>query len=297
MPSRSSIGPATPAGVGGLDALGSGRPESSRRLRLDLAYDGSAFHGWALQRGLRTVQGEVELAVQRVYRLPGRAAVTVAGRTDTGVHARGQVAHVDLPAALVGPVGEPLRRFARVLPPDVRVFAVEPAPDGFDARFSALSRRYAYRICDSMAGPDPLRRHEVLWHSRPLDLGALNAASQQLLGLRDFAAFCRFRAGGSTLRTLQVLQWDRDPRGLVVGRIEADAFCHSMVRALVGALIPVGEGRRPVEWPGELLAAGTRQQAGQVVAARGLTLESVEYPGADGHAARVEVTRRPRGTR
>ncbi len=286
MPNSSSVEPATSPEVGGLDAL--------TRLRLDLAYDGAAFHGWALQRDLRTVQGELELAVQRVYRLHVRAALTVAGRTDAGVHARAQVAHVDLPAAAVGPVQVPLRRFARVLPPDVRMFAVAAAPPGFDARFSALSRRYSYSICDSVAGPDPLRRREVLWHARPLDLDLLNAASEQLLGLQDFAAFCRFRSGGSTVRTLQVLRWERDEAGLAVARIEADAFCHSMVRSLVGALIPVGEGRQPLGWPAELLAGRTRHQTGQVAPAHGLTLEAVEYPDVDGHTARAELTRRPR---
>ena len=291
LPNSSPVEPATPEGAGGLDVLA---PAPYVRLRLDLAYDGAAFHGWALQRDLRTVQAEVELAVRRVYRLRERAAITVAGRTDTGVHARGQVAHVDLPVAAVTPVEVPLRRFARVLPPDVRVFAVGAAPEGFDARFSALSRRYAYRICDSVAGPDPLRRHEVLWHSRTLDLDRLNEASQRLLGLQDFAAFCRFRAGGSTIRTLQVLRWERDATGLAVARIEADAFCHSMVRSLVGALIPVGEGRQPVTWPSELMAGRTRHQTGQVAPAHGLTLEAVEYPPADGHTARAELTRRPR---
>jgi tRNA pseudouridine38-40 synthase len=187
-----------------------------------------------------------------------------------------------------------VRLLARRLPPDVRVRAASLAPDGFDARFGALWRRYAYRICDDPAGPDPLRRHEVLWHRRALDLERLTEASRSLTGLRDFAAFCRFREGGTTVRELAELEWTRDGDGVLVGTLVADAFCHSMVRALVGALIPVGEGRRPVQWPAEVLAAGVRDPAVQVVPPHGLTLEEVRYPAEDQLAERVQITRRPR---
>ena len=152
------------------------------------------------------------------------------------------------------------------------------APAGFDARFAALSRRYAYRICDHPGGPDPLRRREVLWHRRTLDVDLLNEASRALVGLHDFAAFCRFREGGTTVRELAELTWTRDVDGLVVATVVADAFCHSMVRSLVGALIPVGERRRPVGWPGQVLTTGVRDPLVQVVAAHGLTLEEVRYP-------------------
>jgi tRNA pseudouridine38-40 synthase len=275
--------PASPARDGGLV-----------RIRLDLAYDGTDFSGWARQPGLRTVQATVEDALEAVLRLPGRAALTVAGRTDAGVHARGQVAHADLEQARWEAQQHPLRVLARALPPDIGVRAVNVAPYGFDARFAALWRRYAYRICDDPGGPDPLRRHEVLCHRRELDVERLNTASRALVGLHDFAAFCRFRAGGTTVRELAELSWTRDTDGLIVGTVVADAFCHSMVRALVGALVPVGDGRRPPEWPAQVLAGGVRDPAVQVVAPHGLTLEEVRYPSADQLAERVEITRRPR---
>ena len=152
------------------------------------------------------------------------------------------------------------------------------APPGFDARFSALSRRYAYRVSDTAWGVDPLRRHDVLWHDRPLDVEALDAASRHLLGEHDFAAFCRRREGATTIRTLQRLDWERLPDGLVAATVVADAFCHSMVRALVGALLAVGDGRRRQEWPAAVLAAGVRDPAVTVAPAHGLTLEEVRYP-------------------
>jgi tRNA pseudouridine38-40 synthase len=241
------------------------------------------------------VQGTLEHAVQLVYRLPERAALTVAGRTDTGVHARHQVAHVDLPAGAWEARPHPLRAFARLLPPDIRVGRAERAPDGFDARFSGLTRRYAYRVHDGETGPDPLRRRDVLWHRRDLSTDRMNDAAQALLGLQDFAAFCRFREGGSTVRELLRLGWARDEGGLAVATVEADAFCHSMVRALVGSLLPVGDGRRPPTWPARLLAARVRDPLVQVAPPHGLTLEEVRYPPDDELAARVEITRNPRG--
>jgi tRNA pseudouridine38-40 synthase len=283
LPVPVSDEPASPSGDGGLV-----------RIRLDLAYDGTDFSGWARQPALRTVQATVEDALEAVLRLDQRAPLIVAGRTDAGVHARGQVAHVDLPAERWAAAEHPLRLLARRLPPDVGVRAIGLAPEGFDARFAALWRRYAYRICDQPGGPDPLRRREVLWHRRELDVELLAEASRALVGLHDFAAFCRFREGGTTVRELAELSWTRDDDGLVVGTVVADAFCHSMVRALVGALVPVGEGRRPAPWPAEVLTGGVRDPAVQVVPAHGLTLEEVRYPSADQLAERVHITRRPR---
>ena len=184
------------------------------------------------------------MALGRVLRLPP-PGLTVAGRTDAGVHARGQVVHADVPAAAWAAVQDPLVRLAAVLPADVRVHAVGPAPDEFDARFSALWRRYSYRICDDPARADPLRRHETLWSFRRLDLAVMNEAARYLVGEHDFAAFCRRREGATTIRALRVLDWRRDAEGLAVATVTADAFCHNMVRALVGALLAVGEGRRP----------------------------------------------------
>ncbi|HZC25997.1 MAG TPA: tRNA pseudouridine(38-40) synthase TruA [Actinopolymorphaceae bacterium] len=273
------------------------------RLRLDVAYDGTDFAGWAAQSGQRTVQGVLEEALAVVLRLDDDAPTTCAGRTDAGVHARGQVCHVDVPApafdAVPGrttrsPAEALLRRLAGALPPDVRVLDVAPAPPGFDARFSAVWRRYAYRVCDDLGAADPLRRREVLYHARPLDLPSMNAASSRLLGEHDFAAYCRRREGATTVRHLLELDWRRLASGLVVGTVVADAFCHSMVRALVGALLPVGEGQRPVGWPAAVLAGGVRDPAVNVVPARGLTLERVGYPPPEKMAERARVARRPR---
>jgi tRNA pseudouridine38-40 synthase len=280
------------------------------RLRIDLAYDGSGFSGWAAQPGRRTVQETLAVALGRVLRLPGPPRLTVAGRTDAGVHARGQVVHADVPATAWTTLARPLTRLAAVLPPDVRVHAVGPAPDGFDARFSALWRRYSYRVCDDPARADPLRRHETLWTPRRLDLAAMNEAAASLAGEHDFAAFCRRREGATTVRTLRVLDWHRsgaddgpddgpgdaprDGQGVAVATVVADAFCHNMVRALVGALLAVGEGRRPPGWPAEVLAAAVRDPAVRVVPPHGLCLEEVGYPKPEQLATRAAQTRNRR---
>ncbi len=426
------------------------------RLRLDLGYDGTDFSGWARQPGLRTVQGEIEQALGRILRLTEPPALTVAGRTDAGVHARGQVAHVDLPvealsaldrnhrrsavrepsatfppdgptptgpapvgsaaigseaigseatgseatgseatgsvstgpaatgpaptgsvstgpastgpaptgpavtgSGVIGPAsagpaptgpavsgagvsgaGVPgpavpgsgvtgpavtgsasagpavpsglvsvgavggldvderlatlLRRLAGVLESDVRVHRVSVAPEGFDARFSALSRRYAYRVSDAPGGVDPLRRREVVWHNRPLDLDALNAAAGDLLGEHDFAAFCKKREGATTIRRLQRLDWVREGDGVLVATVVADAFCHSMVRSLVGSLLSAADGRRPMEWPGQVLARAVRDSGVHVAPAHGLCLEEVSYPPDAELAERALATRRVR---
>ncbi len=266
------------------------------RLRIDLTYDGGDFHGWATQPGLRTVQGDVESALATVLRV-GEVTLVCAGRTDTGVHARGQVVHLDLDPAVLdaargrdegSPTDALTRRLNGLLPPDVRVRRVVTAPDGFDARFSPLWRRYAYRVTDGV--PDPLTRGHVLDWPRPLDLDALNEASALLLGLHDFAAFCKQREGATTVRTLLDLAWVRNG-GLLTGTVRADAFCHHMVRSLVGCLLSIGEGRRPVAWAGEVLAAAVRDPAVNVAPAHGLTLEEVAYPPDVDLAARAVQTR------
>ena len=265
------------------------------RLRIDLAYDGSGFSGWAAQPGRRTVEAVLGEALGRVLRLSGPAGpprLTVAGRTDAGVHARGQVVHVDVPAAAAADQGPRLvARLAAVLPADVRVRAAGPAPDGFDARFSALWRRYSYRVCDDPPRADPLRRHETLWSFRRLDVAAMNEAALACLGEHDFAAFCRRRQGATTIRTLRELGWRRDEEGIAVATVVADAFCHNMVRALVGALLAVGEGRRPPGWPATVLTAGVRDPAVRVVAPHGLCLEEVGYPPPAELAVRAVQTR------
>jgi tRNA pseudouridine38-40 synthase len=227
----------------------------------------------------------------------------VAGRTDAGVHARGQVAHVDVPVAAWqavvgrqsgGPEEVLVRRLAGLLARDVRVRAAAVAPPGFDARFGALWRRYTYRICDSVAGPDPLERRFVLRHPRPLDVATMDRAGHGVLGEHDFAAFCRHRAGASTVRRLFGFSWWREHAGLVTADVRADGFCHHMVRALVGACLAVGEGRRPAEWPATVLAGRAKDSAVTVVPPHGLTLEAVGYPADDQLAGRVDQTRRRR---
>jgi tRNA pseudouridine38-40 synthase len=255
------------------------------RLRIDLAYDGTDFYGWAAQPALRTVEGELAAALATVLRVPS-LDVTCAGRTDAGVHARGQVVHCDAD----DPPDQLVRRLNGVLPRDVRVRRVAEAPEGFDARFSALWRRYAYRVADTPEVLDPLQRRQVLAWPRPLDLGAMNDASAALVGLHDFASFCKQREGATTIRTLHELTWGRDATGLAVATVRADAFCHSMVRSLVGCLLAIGEGRRPPEWAAEVLEAGARDSAVAVVHAHGLTLEEVAYPADGDLAARAQTT-------
>jgi tRNA pseudouridine38-40 synthase len=272
------------------------------RLRIDLAYDGTDFHGWAVQPGLRTVQGELSEALARALRVP-YVGITCAGRTDTGVHARGQVVHVDVDVdALTRAAGRSrerppqalVRRLNGIISSDVRVRRVIEAPAGFDARFSALWRRYAYRIADNAETVDPLTRRHVLAWPRTLDLDLMNEASALLVGRNDFAPFCRQRPGATTIRTLLDLHWTRDDHGLVVAAVRADAFCHSMVRSLVGCLMTIGEGRRPAAWAGEILRAGSRDPAVVVINAHGLTLEEVAYPADDKVRERADETRRRR---
>ena len=259
------------------------------RLRLDLSYDGTGFRGWATQPGLRTVQGEVESALATILRLDQAPQLTCAGRTDAGVHARGQVAHVDLDD-VDPPVLE--RRLRRLLPADIALRGLTVAPAGFDARFAALERRYVYRLDDSPA-PDPLARTAVVAWPRPLDVDAMNAAAQHLLGEHDFASFCKRREGATTIRTLLELRTDRVGPG-VATTVRADAFCHSMVRALMGALVAVGEARHAPAFTAEVLALQARDTRVKVMPAHGLVLEEVVYPDDSGLAARAVEARRRR---
>jgi tRNA pseudouridine38-40 synthase len=226
--------------------------------------------------------------VETVARI--RANLTVAGRTDAGVHATGQVAHIDVPAGTMSP-DQLAHRLARLLPPDVRVRSVRQVPGSFDARFSALRRHYRYRICDAPWGAEPLRRYDTLSHPRRLDDAAMTVASRLLLGEHDFAAFCRHREGATTVRALERFEWTRDEPHLLVAHVTADAFCHSMVRSLVGALLAVGEGRRPLDWPAGLLRHNARVSNVAVAPAHGLALVGVDYPDDDQLAARAEQTR------
>ena len=259
------------------------------RLRLAIAYDGTALHGWARQPGQRTVQGELEQALAMVLRRD--VGLTVAGRTDAGVHATGQVAHCDVPRQVwAGQGGKVVRRLRGVLPPDIAVPAVTVAHPDFDARFSALARHYVYRLTDDPSGPPPLRRADTVGWPRTLDAEAMQLATGLLLGEHDYAAFCRRREGATTVRTLLALDVVRTGP-LITVVASADAFCHSMVRSLVGALLAVGEGRRLSEWPAGLLGRSERANDVPVAPAGGLTLIRVDYPPDDALAARAVVTR------
>lgn len=261
------------------------------RLRLDCSYDGASFAGWAAQPGLPTVQGTLEGALGVLTR-GGAGRTTVAGRTDAGVHAHGQVVHVDVPlgsfTASPGrsdrPAGDAFARRLNALvarergqaQPDVVVRSVVVAPPGFDARFSALWRRYAYRIADLGAPRDPLTRASVLWTDRHLDHEAMDRAAALLVGEHDFLSFCRPRPGATTIRTL-LAAGVRRTEGVVLVDVRADAFCHSMVRAIVGALLIVGQGRQEPNWVREMLRMRSHD-AMRVAPAHGLTLEEVRYP-------------------
>ena len=278
------------------------------RLRLDIAYDGTAFSGWATQPNLRTVQGTLEDAIRILYReLEGDGPLlTVAGRTDAGVHALGQVAHLDVPEEIWATTARRLgreeaegafvRRIGGILggESDVVVTSCAIAPDGFDARFSALARTYEYRLADTVTPPNPLERHRTASVRRPLDLDAMNEAAQLLIGLHDFAGFCKPRPHATTIRTLQRFAWRQDERGLFIADVQADAFCHSMVRSLVGMCAAVGMGRLPLERVPALLEADARSNEFAVLAAKGLTLMSVTYPADAELAERAELTRAKR---
>jgi tRNA pseudouridine38-40 synthase len=270
------------------------------RLRFDISYDGTDFAGWARQIGQRSVCEDLETRLSTVLRVPVR--LTVAGRTDAGVHATGQVAHADVPRSALATrsiAGDPstlVGRLAKMCPDDVRVTAVRVVPGEFDARFSALRRHYRYRLTDARWGPEPVVARTTSTWRRPLDVDAMNAASSELLGLNDFAAFCRRREGATTIRDLQRFAWTRDADGVLIGEVSADAFCWSMVRSLVGAVASVGDGRRDIDWCRGLLAKRERSSEVPVAEARGLCLVGVDYPADDELAARNTVTRDVRGS-
>ncbi|WP_353952894.1 tRNA pseudouridine synthase A [Knoellia sp. S7-12] len=273
------------------------------RVRIDLAYDGTDFSGWAAQPGRRTVEGELSAALTTLLRAPEPVRLTVAGRTDAGVHARGQVVHADVDPvawALVPGRGDRTpeeaarAKLGGIVPGDIVVRSVVLAPKGFDARFAALQRRYVYRICDDAGVLDPLRRRDTVVVRDSLDVGAMDEAARRLEGLNDFAAFCKKRDGATTVRTLLTYTWKRVADGTLEATVVADAFCHSMVRALVGSVVPVGMGRAPVAFPREILTARARDPRVKVMPAHGLSLEEVTYPADADLAARALEARATR---
>jgi tRNA pseudouridine38-40 synthase len=250
-------------------------PESGfRRLRIDLSYDGTNFSGWAIQPDRRTVQQCIEEAIRTVAQ--AKAETIVAGRTDAGVHATGQVIHVDVPESLE--LDDLAYKLNRILDEDIRINQIQIAPTAFHARFSALRRYYEYRILDENKVVPPLARFNTTSWYRPLDVDQMNRASALLLGTHDFAAFCKFREGATTIRTLESYQWRRDRDGYLVGDVVADAFCYSMVRNLVGAIVCVADGRKEADWISTLLENKERVSDSLVFPARGLSLYKVDYP-------------------
>lgn len=261
-------------------------PESGfLRLRLDLAYDGTDFHGWGKQPDRRSVQEEVEKAIGTITQT--KVESVVAGRTDAGVHATGQVVHVDVPESIN--LDEIAYKLNRILDEDIRVMKVSVAPEAFHARFSALRRSYTYKILDKNLPVPPINRYDIASWYRPLDADLMNKASALVLGHHDFAAFCKFKEGGTTIRTLEKFHWERQG-DLLVATIVADAFCYSMVRNLVGAAVCVADGRKDASWMAELLVNKERVSDSLVFPARGLTLTSVEYPSNDQLLERAKVT-------
>ena len=250
-------------------------PESGfRRLRLDISYDGTNFSGWAVQPDRRTVQQVIEDAISTVAQ--AKAETIVAGRTDAGVHATGQVIHVDLPESLE--LADLAYKLNRILDEDIRINQITIAPPAFHARFSALRRYYEYRILDENKVIPPLVRFNTESWYRPLDLDLMNEASALLLGTHDYAAFCKFREGATTIRTLETYSWRRDSDGFLIGDVVADAFCYSMVRNLVGAIVCVADGRKDASWISTLLENRERVSDSMVFPGRGLTLYKVDYP-------------------
>jgi tRNA pseudouridine38-40 synthase len=285
--------------------------EPRTRIRLDIAYDGTDFNGWTRQPGLPTVQGALEDGLATLFRaFPPAPTLVVAGRTDAGVHAQGQVAHVDLDEDQLASILRPRRqrnaspgdtdaaaalrrRLSGVLGPDAGIVVTDAriAPPGFDARFSAIWRRYEYRIADAAAVHDPLQRRRTTWLPADLDAAAMDHAARALVGLHDFAAYCKPRADATTIRTLQEFTWHREGDGVLVARLQADAFCRSMVRALVGGCVAVGEGKLDAGRLVALRDAAKRENAFIVMPARGLTLVEVGYPADAELTARAAQTR------
>jgi tRNA pseudouridine38-40 synthase len=300
-----------------------GVPPETVRLRLDLAYDGTDFAGWAKQPGLRTVEETLEQAFAQVLRMHESPRIVCAGRTDAGVHASGQVAHIDVPIsqlllvsysraeqevltetegiqfvdghaqvpelltqALSRRVNGSLGRNA-----DVVINRISLAPPGFEARFSPLARRYEYRIVDGLERLDPINRRITTFSFYPLDVEKMNDAATMLLGLRDFGAFCKPRPGATTIRELQEFRWTRTERGVIVGQVQADAFCHSMVRSLVGACVAAGSQANSLDEIVHLRDAAQRTSVFKVMPAHGLTLSEVIYPPDGEVGARAELTR------
>ena len=253
--------------------------EETIRLRIDLAYDGTDFAGWARQPDQFTVQGELERALGVLANSLAPVLTVGAGRTDAGVHARGQVAHADFPEDAWQRIASgAAEKLNALTPSSITIKSVSAGDSNFDARFSAKWRRYRYHLCDDQSALDPLVRNWVLVWPKKLDVAKMHEAAQLMIGERDMAVFCKKRPESSTVRNLTRLAVSRSAEGgLVVAEFVAQSFCHSMVRSMVGALVAVGDGRHESGWVSQLMSEKERSSAVQVAPAHGLVLEEVGY--------------------
>jgi tRNA pseudouridine38-40 synthase len=265
------------------------------RFRVDLAYDGTDFAGWAKQPGLRTVEGDLVKMFEKVF---GKSKtdfdMRVAGRTDSGVHAKHQVCHLDIPQKRLSRIGrDPLNAFRlnTLIADDLIILDIHQITSDFDARFSALGRRYRYTIVDPEFKKDPMLVRYALTHKRVLDVDLMNLAAKELIGLKDFAAFCKPRAGASTIRNLTTFQVSRDPGGLITIEIHADAFCHNMIRSLVGSIMAVADGRLSIQDLIQAQKSGKRANKFKTIDAKGLSLESIDYPDPADYAKQANLNR------
>jgi tRNA pseudouridine38-40 synthase len=265
------------------------------RFRVDLAYDGTDFAGWAKQPGLRTVEGDLVKMFEKVF---GKSKtdfdMRVAGRTDSGVHAKHQVCHLDIPQKRLSRIGrDPLNAFRlnTLIADDLIILDIHQITSDFDARFSALGRRYRYTIVDPEFKKDPMLVRYALTHKRVLDVDLMNLAAKELIGLKDFAAFCKPRAGASTIRNLTTFEVSRDPGGLITIEIHADAFCHNMIRSLVGSIMAVADGRLSIQDLIQAQKSGKRANKFKTIDAKGLSLESIDYPDPADYAKQANLNR------
>jgi tRNA pseudouridine38-40 synthase len=272
-----------------------GDPGGLVRFRVDLAYDGTDFAGWAKQPGLRTVEGDLVKMFEKVF---GKSKtdfdMRVAGRTDSGVHAKHQVCHLDIPQKRLSRIGrDPLNAFRlnTLIAEDLIILDIHQITSDFDARFSALGRRYRYTIVDPEFKKDPMLVRYALTHKRVLDVDLMNLAAKELIGLKDFASFCKPRAGASTIRNLTTFEVSRDPGGLITIDIHADAFCHNMIRSLVGSIMAVADGRLSIQDLIHVQKSGKRANKFKTIDAKGLSLESIDYPDPADYAKQANLNR------
>ena len=263
------------------------------RIRGKIAYDGKDFSGWGMQPDRRTVQGDLEDAISTLLRVD-RVIVQCAGRTDAGVHATAQVIHFDIAEKDAMEMKDLTYKINAILPEDISIQELEVTTSDFDARFVALSRSYEYLIYQGQR--NPLLRDRAHRSYLPLNVQAMHDASQSLIGLHDFSAFCKKREGATTIRTLMKFDWSELPDGLIKVELEADAFCYSMVRGLIGAVLAIGEGKFDKAWLENYLAGKEREAHVFAAPALGLTLVDVKYPEPSEYAKRIAETLQVRDT-